>query len=175
MAAKPEATKLPVPDSPLSEKAEVSETSPWLRLIAPLSQPVDPSKLTEVKGLKEPPCHDGRDHTWAEFDFKFVSWCGLLGLDDLLVAASNHKSEIQMTALEAPVRQQSKTLFYIMTQVLQGKSLAIVRNVADRNGLEAYRQLKMEYQPDAIERHLAVYGGLMVPKWSPWLLLCPSC
>ena len=56
-------------------------------------------------------------------------------------------------------------LYGLFSQVLQGKAASICMRVQRGNGLEVWRQVVKEYEPNLAERHTAVLMSLL----NPWV------
>ena len=53
----------------------------------------------------------------------------------------------------------------VLAQVMEGRALAVIRSVRRKNGLEVWRRLHAEYDPDSGLRHGAVLSGIFSPSW----------
>ena len=68
------------------------------------------------------------------------------------------------TTLEAEVQSISRQLYAILVVKLEGKALGIVQLVAKGEGLEAWRQLKLEYEGKSGNRRAALLRGILNPR-----------
>ena len=76
---------------------------------------------------------------------KFEAWSELVGWRRQLDAAAASTLPIVNTTLETVVQTISRQLYAILVVKLEGKALGIVQLVNRGEGLEAWRQLKLEY------------------------------
>ena len=129
---------------------------------------LDLVKLVDLRPLSRPPQFAGRDSDWEPFCFKFESWCSLPGLAvaPLMREAATHHAPITLDNLGEAQKQQAAVLYHLLIQLCAGKALSLIRLVEPANGLEAWRQLKAEYQADSSERLRAVLQGLITPTWT---------
>ena len=63
------------------------------------------------------------------------------------------------TTLEAEVQTISRQLYAIVVEKFDGKALGIVQLVGKGEGLEAWRQLKLEYESKSGNRQAALLRG----------------
>ena len=70
------------------------------------------------------------------------------------------------TTLEAEVQTISRQLYAILVVELEGKALGIVQLVGKGEGLEVWRQLKLEYEGKSGNRQAALLRGVLNPKGS---------
>eukprot|EP00971_Amphidinium_carterae_P209114 4148524-Amphidinium_carterae.1 len=122
--------------------------------------------LVDTRGIAKLPAHDGKEETWGEFEFKFTNYAHLLGwgelIDDYLQQAGD--TVVPMARLGELGRNTSRTLFAALAMALSGRSLGILRLVADNHGLEAWRQLKQEYEPHSGNRVAGMLRAILNPQ-----------
>ena len=108
--------------------------------------------------------YSGDDEHWPQWVLKFEAWSELVGWGRQLDAAAASTLPIVSTTLEAEVQTISRQLYAILVVKLEGKALGIVQLVGKREGLEAWRQLKLEYEGKSGNRHAALLRGILNPK-----------
>eukprot|EP00439_Symbiodinium_sp_Y106_P068039 s3094_g11.t1 len=57
--------------------------------------------------------------------------------------------------------ERARKLYVILSSVLKGRPLAILRGVEDRNGFECWRQLTCQFSPRTRSRSLAMLSAIM--------------
>ena len=82
-----------------------------------------------------------------------------------LDAAAASTLRIANTKLEA-VQKISRHLYAILVVKLEGKALGIVQLVGKGEGLEVWRQLKLEYEGKSGNRQAVLMRGISQPKSS---------
>ena len=68
------------------------------------------------------------------------------------------------TTLEAEVQTISRQLYAILVVKLEGKARGIVQLVNKGEGLEVWRQLKLEYEGKSGNRQAALLRGILNPR-----------
>ena len=81
-----------------------------------------------------------------------------------LDAAAAPALPIVNTTREAEVQTISRQLYAILVVKLEGKALGIVQLVNKGEGLEAWRQLKLEYEGKSGNRQAALLRGILNPR-----------
>ena len=81
-----------------------------------------------------------------------------------LDAAATSTLPIVNTTLKAEVQTISRQMYAILVIKLEGKALGIVQLVNKGEGLEAWRQLKLEYEGKSGNRQAALLRGILNPK-----------
>ena len=95
---------------------------------------------------------------------KFEAWSELVGWGRQLDAAAASTLPIVNTTLYAEVQTISRQLYAILVVKLEGKALGIVQLVNKGEGLEAWRQLKLEYESKSGSRQAALLRGILNPR-----------
>ena len=92
---------------------------------------------------------------------------GSLGWRDLIAQTEAHPDVmLQEDGGRGPEAQHiSANLYLFLSMKVKGKGAAIVRLVADGCGLESWRKLVLEYQPDGAEPYHAMLTGIVQPRW----------
>eukprot|EP00434_Breviolum_minutum_P046245 symbB.v1.2.041711.t1/scaffold8537.1/size8461/1 len=101
---------------------------------------------------------------WRDFLHNFKSWlyyadgsfeAGLSNVDQ------NPKDVLDLNAMEPAHKAKSIQLYAILSGLLKGKPLRVLRQQEDRNGLEVYRQLVQTFTPSSRTRSLSLLQALM--------------
>ena len=94
------------------------------------------SQLLDLRSLSKPQCFEGQEQKWRDWRFSFEAYCGLLkdGFQTAMQQSSEYPNPVGMSALSPEKQEISKTLFYVLVQLLGGRALSIVRMVRDQNG-----------------------------------------
>ena len=111
----------------------------------------------------------GEEADWELWKFRFEGWCSLLDqsgvLSHLLQLASEQRDVIDSGTLGDAAGGWSHLLYGLFSQVFQGKAASICMRVQKRNGLETWRQITQQYEPNIAGRHTAVLMSLLHPPW----------
>ena len=108
--------------------------------------------------------YSGDDEHCPQWVLKFEAWSELVGWGRQLDAAAASTLPIVKTTLEAEVQTISRQLYAILVVKLEGKALGIVQLVNKGEGLEAWRQLKLEYEGKSGNRQAALLRGILNPR-----------
>ena len=108
--------------------------------------------------------YSGDDEHWPQWVLKFKAWSELVGWGRQLDAASQSTRPIANTTLEADVQTISRQLYAIFVVKLEGKALGIVQLLNKGEGLEAWRQLKLEYEGKSGNRQASFLRGILNPR-----------
>ena len=123
------------------------------------------ASLLDTRGIAKPPVHDGKDETWGDFAFRFESYVALLGWSYALESAEDSDQPIAMDQLAEDPKNIALNLYALLASVTSGRSLSILKLVGQRNGLEAWRLLKKEYEPKSGNRVAGLLRAVLNPKW----------
>ena len=109
------------------------------------------------------------DEHWPLWVLKFEAWSELVGWGQQLDAAAASTLPNVNTMLEAEVQTISRQLYATLVVKLEGKALGIVQLVNKGEGLEAWRQLKLEFEGKSGNREAALLRGILNPRaaWEP--------
>eukprot|EP00971_Amphidinium_carterae_P347984 6490256-Amphidinium_carterae.1 len=122
---------------------------------------VDPKLLTSL------PKFSGKEDEFLEWEIKVLSMCGLLGLDVQMKEATKVGiDEITMANMDQDAQDQSKALFAMLLQAVQGRALTILMSGEDQNGFQGWRALTAAYKPAIASRHNALLVAVMTPRFS---------
>ena len=108
--------------------------------------------------------HDVDLSTWHDWSHSFRTW--LVFADQAFEAElqsleSNLDKPVVMSGMSEETAARSRRLYAILGSLVSHKPKAIVRQVADRSGFEAWRQLVNVYAPKSKVRSLALLNALM--------------
>ncbi|CAK0870594.1 unnamed protein product [Prorocentrum cordatum] len=110
---------------------------------------------------------DGTDERWADWSLRFEAYTALLGMEDLMTEAANRRDPLATDQLGDQARAVSQRLWHLLITWCDGKSLGVVK-LSRKNGLEAWRQLKIEYESKSGNRWTAMLRFILNPqdKWA---------
>eukprot|EP00972_Heterocapsa_arctica_P009223 1359857-Heterocapsa_arctica.AAC.1 len=77
--------------------------------------------------------------------------------------AEKHPTPIGLDGTSRESQQNSRLLYGILVQVLNGRALSILKLVPPGGGFEAWRRLVAEYEPETPLRHAAMLRALVKP------------
>ena len=117
-----------------------------------------PTQLKEKNIRNAPPnTVTGKYEDWDEFSFRLKSYINLTdpGGVEALTKAQNTKEVITSARLllmtddakEVGLRWLAIHIFHQLIQLTQGPPYVILRGIESHNGLEAWRQHHLKYQP----------------------------
>ena len=113
-------------------------------------------KMPESFGSED---HEADQRCWRDFLLNFKSWLYYadssfeVGLTNV---EKNPKTPTKLSDMEPTAQSKSIQLYSILTGILKGKPLRLLRQQSDRNGLEVYRELIQLYTPSSKTRSLAL-------------------
>ena len=101
---------------------------------------------------------------WSEFALGFKS--RLFYADptfeaELDYVEANVKTEVKLATMSDEAKTRSLQLFSILSGLLRGRPLRILRGLVDRNGIELWRQLNLQYAPKMKGRAFSILGAYM--------------
>ena len=101
---------------------------------------------------------------WSEFALGFKSW--LFYADpkfeaELEYVETNNKTEVKLAGMSEDSKARSLQLFSILSGLLRARPLRILRGLVDRNGIELWRQLNLQYAPKTKGRAFSILGAYM--------------
>ena len=118
-------------------------------------------KMPEAFGTED---HEADARNWRDFLLNFKSWLFYAdksfehGLSNV---ESNPKNVLSLAAMNEDSKSKALQLYAILTGLLKGKPLRLLRQQDDRNGLEVYRQLVQMFTPQSKTRALSVLQAFM--------------
>ena len=86
---------------------------------------------------------DGTDEKWGDWSLRFEAYTARLGMENCMVEAELQAEPALNGALGERALVVSTRLWHLLITLCEGKALGITR-LARKNGLEAWRQLKIE-------------------------------
>ena len=104
------------------------------------------------------------DDQWPQWVLKFEAWSEVVGWGRQLDAASQSAHPILNTTLEQEVQTIPNNCTQSSWRNFDGKALGIVQVVGKGEGLEAWRQLKLEYVGKTGNRQAALLRGILNPR-----------
>eukprot|EP00435_Cladocopium_sp_Y103_P030301 s1247_g7.t1 len=81
--------------------------------------------------------------------------------DDLAYVERSENSEVDWDLLDSDEQQRGRFLYSLLSTLLSGRLLSLVRNIEKSNGLEALRHLLLNCQPKARSRTMSMLQGIM--------------
>ena len=81
--------------------------------------------------------------------------------DDIAYVERSNVTEVDIDLLENEERHRGRFLYSLLSSLLQGRLLSLVRNVDRSNGLETLRQLSENCQPHARNRTMSMLQSIM--------------
>ena len=108
--------------------------------------------------------YSGDDEQWPQWVLKFEAWSEFVGWGQHLDNASQSTHPIVNSTLQVEVQSISRQLYAILVVKLEGKALGIVHLVTKGEGLEAWRQLKLEYEGKSGNRQAALLWRNLNPR-----------
>eukprot|EP00971_Amphidinium_carterae_P330268 6463206-Amphidinium_carterae.1 len=121
---------------------------------------IDTRALTKIRAF------DGKESSWRDWSFQFESYCGLLS-----AALHRHMTEVKnvttplhsMQILQDDLAVLSRSMFFLLVQLVGGVAMTIVRGVEEQHGFEAWRRLCQHYEPQVATRTVGVLQTLLSP------------
>ena len=120
--------------------------------------------VIDTRGVFKLIPYSGDDEQWPQWVLKFEAWSELVGCGQNLDVASQSTHPIANSTLQVEVQSISRPLYAILVVKLEGKALGIVQLVAKGVGLEAWRQLKLEYEGKSGNRQAALLRRILNPR-----------
>ena len=113
-------------------------------------QPAAPQQQTnnllDTRGDVKVPNFSGLDTDWDSWKVKFEAYCDLVGLGDYMESAEQCPDPVENSAMLEHAEKASKALHALLVCKCDGKALSIVTLQPRRHGMEAWRQIKLEYE-----------------------------
>ncbi len=99
----------------------------------------DPPPLVDTRMLGKPKSYSGHRANWQAWKYVFKSYLGVLDskLLDFLENAEGQTTPIVYASLKDEAQSSSRTVAFILSQLMQGATLQIVMNTPHYNGFEA--------------------------------------
>ena len=135
--------------------------------------------LVDPKGLGKPYVYDSDQKKWPTWSFKTANYFTAVFPDArrmLEVAEDSGDQEITADILEdhfgdgadvldqiGNYREIDDQIYTALTQLCEGESLDIVKNVGSKSGLEAWRKLTRRYDPTTVNRRRNLMSSILSP------------
>ena len=89
------------------------------------------ASLIDQRVLGKPSSFNGEEKDWPDFDFSFINWMGCLipEADSTLEMYLDRNVCLGLDEMTEEVQQLAKTLYLILTQLVKGKALTLVKSV----------------------------------------------
>ena len=122
------------------------------------------------KVIRMPDCfgtendHDAEQSKWPEFSMGFKAWLYYAEKEyekELTYVEDNVKTTQPLSSMNEDSKARSEQLYSILTGLLRGRPLKILRAVNERNGYEVWRQLVVQYSPKTKGRAISVLSAYM--------------
>ena len=136
-----------------------------------LSKKAGNGKFGEAsKVVRMPDCfgveadHDAEQSKWPEFCIGFKAWLDYAESEyekELTFVEDNVKSAQPLSGMNQDSKARAEQLYSILTGLLRGRPLKILRSVSERNGYEVWRQLIVQYSPKTKGRAISVLSAFM--------------
>ncbi|CAK0797434.1 unnamed protein product, partial [Prorocentrum cordatum] len=100
-------------------------------------------------------------------DEKLEACTALLGFEEFMAAAVQRQDPLLNDQLDERARQVSQRLWHLLVTYCEGKAMGVVK-LSRKNGLEAWHQLKNEYESRSCNRWTAMLRFILNPqgKWA---------
>ena len=136
-----------------------------------MAKRVGGSKFGEAsKVIRMPDCfgtegdHDAEQSRWPEFSMGFKAWLYYAEKEyekELTYVEDNVKTSQPLSSMNEDSKSRAEQLYSILTGLLRGRPLKILRSVNERNGYEVWRQLVVQYSPKTKGRAISVLSAYM--------------
>ena len=125
--------------------------------------------LVDATLLGRPRSYSGNSPEWNAFKFVFKSFFGVVAHPMLaaVIHAETLNELIVISGLSPEDAQLSRSLSFLLAQVLSGPPLQLMMNVGDQNGLAAWRLLVRSEQPVSGASSIAAMQSILQFKFSP--------
>lgn len=114
----------------------------------------------DTRVLGKPQTFSGETDQWRDWSFIFTAFTGAVGSPLLveLMWAAEEEEIIKLKDMQPSRLASSAQIWYMLVMLCRGKALDLCRAVGEQgNGLEAWRQLLIEFEPRTKGR----FGGLL--------------
>ena len=122
------------------------------------------------KVIRMPECfrlendHDAEQSKWPEFSMAFKAWLYYAESEyenELTYVEDNVKTAQPLSGMNQDSKVRAEQLYSVLTGLLRGRPLKILRSVSERNGYEVWRQLVVQYSPKTIREERSVFCLLL--------------
>ena len=123
-------------------------------------------KMVDLRGIAQPPPFLGDEKAWVDWRFRFQTVAALMNLYGVMRLAAAHPRQITQEELSEENKWKGRTLYGLLVALVSGRALGIIRQVPEGQGLEAWRCLVQEYEPEKPTRWSSILRALMKPAWN---------
>ena len=132
-------------------------------------------KLVDTRAIGRPPNFNGKDAEWATWSFKFSTWMSSqFDQGEAILRWAEDRGGDQITQevldtlyLEKPSAEElNRQLHVCLTHLMDGgsKAFEIVKNSQKHLGLDAWRRLCRQYDPNNPAANMALLKKVLHPK-----------
>ena len=122
-------------------------------------------KLWSIKDVKMHDKFSGEDGDFEPWSFSFEAEVEAMGWKNLLDIAKASQEPVMNEHLQPAQTELSKNLYFLLTQVMKGKSQPKVKNAGSGQGFEAIRLLYEAYRPRGKMTSNAMMTAIIHPTW----------
>ena len=125
-------------------------------------------RLVDTRIIDKPGKFSGKSGDWKDWSESFQSFCA--AAEEELGESMKAVARLEKTLLTADMtptqRRHSRQLWSMVVQLLGGKARELRRNVCETgSGLEVWRALHQEYEPQVKNRHAGMLGQILNYKF----------
>ena len=91
----------------------------------------------------------GRDTEWSEWSFILKSVAYVANLEPAMEGAFSGPADQPVAELTLMMKLSAKQLSYLIVNTVRVKASTLVRSAEKHHGVEAWKRIKTEYQPEA--------------------------
>ena len=130
--------------------------------------------LVDTRGLGKPEVFRGEAASFNDWNFVLRSYLGALDKRFQTLLARCESSELPLwnRGLSPEEQGLSTQLYYILVMLCRDRALDKLRNSGENEGLEAYRQLYLEYNPRLKTRYVGLLLEILRYKFEGDLVTC---
>ena len=127
----------------------------------------DGGALVDARLFGRPRSYSGISQEWNAFKFVFKSYIGDVA-HPMLAAMIHAETLDEPIVISSPEDAQlSRSLSFLLAQVLSGPPVQLMMNVVDQNGFEAWRLLVRSERPVSGANRIAAKQSVLQLKFSP--------
>ncbi len=120
----------------------------------------------DLNALAKSPTFDGHETSWQKIRFRFEVTASFWGFEEEMADTASKKEPISKDTLAEPLKNKSRLLYALLSQICSGRALNIVRLCQTGKGFTAWQALVAEYEPRLTTRLCAMLSALLNPRWS---------
>ena len=95
---------------------------------------------------------------------QFEAYCELIGMTQQMEIAAAHVGPIDLSGMTDVNLRLTKSLYALLVSSTESRAIALVRFTPTKNGLEAWRLLKKEYEAHGGAITAAMLRGILNPR-----------